>query len=385
MKLWRYIEGFRKGKEAHRLEREAMNDPFLADALEGFNNVESNHAKEIKKLQARISARATSKTTHRLKTLSIAAGILFVAGFGTWYAMHEYQATEVTSYTVQELTKPAEKQSEEILTVPDSELIDSVVQEEMQESPSFREESVSPMQREEIPAQAPPTVASAEMIADSSSPAEDKAMAKESHEQAALLSEDMDSASHLASVVKGHIIDTSGEPLIGASITIKGSSNGVITDNDGYFELVTHNGDKIQVSYIGYEPQTFLADTSRTMQIAMHENQTTLSETIVVGYGTTQKEAVSKSTKEKAPEPVKGMQAYNDYLKKNLIRPTDDACMNAKGEVELTFSIGQSGRPYHIRVTKGICPSANAEAIRLVVNGPAWIPTTEQATVKVMF
>ena len=41
MKLSDYIRGFRKGKEAHRLEKEAMRDPFLADALEGYSRVES--------------------------------------------------------------------------------------------------------------------------------------------------------------------------------------------------------------------------------------------------------------------------------------------------------------------------------------------------------
>ena len=47
MKLSDYIRGFRKGKEAHRLEKEAMRDPFLADALEGYSRVESGADEQI--------------------------------------------------------------------------------------------------------------------------------------------------------------------------------------------------------------------------------------------------------------------------------------------------------------------------------------------------
>ena len=49
MKLLDYIQGLRKGKEAHRLERESMQDPFLADAMDGYSQVEGNHEQRIKK------------------------------------------------------------------------------------------------------------------------------------------------------------------------------------------------------------------------------------------------------------------------------------------------------------------------------------------------
>ena len=47
MKLLDYIRGLRKGKEAHRLEKESMQDPFLADAMDGYNQVEGNHEQRI--------------------------------------------------------------------------------------------------------------------------------------------------------------------------------------------------------------------------------------------------------------------------------------------------------------------------------------------------
>ena len=47
MKLLDYIRGLRKGKEAHRLEKESMKDPFLADAMDGYGQVEGNHEQRI--------------------------------------------------------------------------------------------------------------------------------------------------------------------------------------------------------------------------------------------------------------------------------------------------------------------------------------------------
>ena len=51
MRLSDYIQGLRKGKEAHRLEKESMKDPFLADAIDGYNQVEGNHEQRIEQLR----------------------------------------------------------------------------------------------------------------------------------------------------------------------------------------------------------------------------------------------------------------------------------------------------------------------------------------------
>lgn len=63
MKLLDYIRGLRKGKEAHRLERESMQDPFLADAMDGYSQVEGNHEQRIEKLRMQVSAHSAKKRT----------------------------------------------------------------------------------------------------------------------------------------------------------------------------------------------------------------------------------------------------------------------------------------------------------------------------------
>jgi hypothetical protein len=81
MNLIRYIQGIRKGSEINRLEREAMEDFFLSDALEGYDKVQGEHEIWIKRMQDKISAR-TRSSKHTLRYWSIAASILIVICIG---------------------------------------------------------------------------------------------------------------------------------------------------------------------------------------------------------------------------------------------------------------------------------------------------------------
>lgn len=82
--LMQYIQGSRKGKDAHRLEKEAMKDPFLSDALDGFQAVEGNHVESIEEMRRRISHRTRSHRNSITKW-SIAASLLICLGFGSYF------------------------------------------------------------------------------------------------------------------------------------------------------------------------------------------------------------------------------------------------------------------------------------------------------------
>jgi len=81
MNLTRYIKGNRKGSDINQLERRAMNDLFLADALEGYDRApESNHAAQITRLSAELRRRRGSQRRKNHKILPAAGGILLLAG-----------------------------------------------------------------------------------------------------------------------------------------------------------------------------------------------------------------------------------------------------------------------------------------------------------------
>ena len=91
MKLLDYIRGARKGKEAHRLEKEAMRDPFLADALEGYSRVGNGADEQIEELRRRIRARAVRKRNHAV-VWSIAASLLIGVCIGSYFLLkHGWQ------------------------------------------------------------------------------------------------------------------------------------------------------------------------------------------------------------------------------------------------------------------------------------------------------
>lgn len=88
-----------------------------------------------------------------------------------------------------------------------------------------------------------------------------------------------------AAIVKGTVTDESGEPLIGATVMVAGSSTGVATDFDGNFEIDVPKGKAIRISYVGYISQDVKAGNS-PMKIVLKEDNALLEEVVVVGYGT---------------------------------------------------------------------------------------------------
>ena len=93
--------------------------------------------------------------------------------------------------------------------------------------------------------------------------------------------------------VKGKVLDADGQPVIGAAIMQKETSNGVTTDLDGNFSFVVPAGAVLEVSSIGYGTQEVTA--APNLNITLQEEATTLDETIVVGYGTQKKASLSSA------------------------------------------------------------------------------------------
>lgn len=90
--------------------------------------------------------------------------------------------------------------------------------------------------------------------------------------------------------VSGLVVDVNGEPVIGASVVVKGTSNGTITDLDGQYVLDNVPVDAtLDISYIGYTTQTLKANDKSLAHITMKEDTKVLDEVVVVGYGVAKK------------------------------------------------------------------------------------------------
>ena len=96
--------------------------------------------------------------------------------------------------------------------------------------------------------------------------------------------------------ISGIIVDEKGEPVIGASVMVKGTSNGTITDVDGHYSLsnVPLNS-TVNISYIGYKSVELKANDTTLAHITLKEDNEMLDEVVVVGYGTQRKRDVTTS------------------------------------------------------------------------------------------
>ena len=94
--------------------------------------------------------------------------------------------------------------------------------------------------------------------------------------------------------VSGTVVDQTGEPVIGANVLVKGTTNGVITDLDGRFTLsnVPNNG-TISISFIGYKDQEISVAGKTNFQVTLQEDNAMLDEVVVVGYGVQKKSDVT--------------------------------------------------------------------------------------------
>lgn len=88
---------------------------------------------------------------------------------------------------------------------------------------------------------------------------------------------------------KGRILDDNGEPVIGASIYEKNTKRGTVSDYDGNFELETSENATLEITYIGYKPQTIKAVSGQSITVRMTEDLNSLNEVVVVGFGTQKK------------------------------------------------------------------------------------------------
>lgn len=108
--------------------------------------------------------------------------------------------------------------------------------------------------------------------------------------------------------IKGIVVDESGEPVIGATIVVPGTTNGAPSDVNGEFTMEVPQNAELRVSYIGYITQTVSTVNKTNLRIVLKEDMKTLDEVVIVGYGTMEKRAVTSSISSvKADELASGL------------------------------------------------------------------------------
>ena len=110
--------------------------------------------------------------------------------------------------------------------------------------------------------------------------------------------------------IKGTVVDNTGFGVIGAAVVVKGTTNGVVTDFDGNFEIEAKVGDMLEISYVGYKTIT-IAASAQHMNLTMEEDTETLDEVVVVGYTSTSKRDLIASVSTVKAEQISNMPVAN--------------------------------------------------------------------------
>ena len=167
----------------------------------------------------------------------------------------------------------------------------------------------------------------------------------------------MTAAAQSAGIV-GTVTDGNGEPIIGASVVEKGQpQNGAITNYDGQFAINVKAGTTLVVSYIGFE--TIEVKAANGMAIVMKEDDKTLSEVVVIGYGVQKKSVVTAAIAKVSSDDLEG---------KAPVR-VDNALKGLAAGVNVTSSSGQPGAAPRVRV-RGTGTINNSDPLYIVDGMP---------------
>ena len=141
-------------------------------------------------------------------------------------------------------------------------------------------------------------------------------------------------------MVKGIVKDNFGEPVIGANVTEKGTTNGMITDLDGNFSLTVQKNATLVISYIGYVTQEIAIKGNTNLNITLKEDSKALEEVVVIGYGTARKSDVTGSIASVGGDKLQEMPSTNITY----------ALQNRVAGVDMTQTSSQPGATMQIRI-----------------------------------
>ncbi|TCD03345.1 carboxypeptidase-like regulatory domain-containing protein [Pedobacter psychroterrae] len=403
-----YLDGKLDAKSMNRVERAALEDPFVAEALAGLSMSPKRSLASLSLLQKQLQQRVTEQQYVKKKTvitwqrLSIAAtaAVLFISiGIIFWMKQVNYQQTgDNQSKKVDVVIAPKVKATEPVKPVP--ELIPPMASDEVAMNTKAKTRTMKAR------------------VNEPSALSEQKAVLME----VAVSASPYSSSLVIGNSIRGKVTDeTTGEPIVGANIykmNADGTYRGIgATDQAGEFNIKVDSLTKEQeiiVSYVSYTTKRITVKPNELLAVALHEDKSTMDEVVIRGYQKRTREVTTGSSfivsgKKVADVPVSnveqllqgkvaglniqnnvnaeptiGWEKYREYLiKENRFNKETKPEQTA----EYLFVI-KKGRPVNISVAKGISKKYDKEAIRLIKKGSDWKlsdPTLSEVSVVLKF
>lgn len=418
----RYLNGEMISAERHALEKKSLSDPFLAEALEGAEQLSAaDFGKDIKTLHTAIDSKVKKNGKNNqvvFWSLRLAAGLLLlvVASYVIINFSNQLKPAPAISdaKSTQEMEEIEPAPDSTIISLPKDQLalaeekdtekkeitdkqkpakaknsvpiiedekqatpVQDVIQEET-EAEALKAEAVSPIVISTAEIQekkTEPIVASEagkEAESTTPTPIQDTSIRGKVKRSAA----DARSSMPLrASAISGVVTSAEdGSPLPGVNVVLKGTTLGTITDAEGKFTLDGATlASTLVYSFIGLQTKEVTVTDTSPLNVSLNLDVAQLSEVVVTGYGYSDKNESTPTVDLAHPEI--GNRAYRKYLEENLIYPQHAIDNKTEGRVTIEFFVETNGSLSDFLVIKGIGNGCEEELIRLIKEGPKWVPT----------
>lgn len=197
--------------------------------------------------------------------------------------------------------------------------------------------------------------------------------------------------------IEGYVVEhPSGKPIEGASILIRNTTNGTISDKNGHFTLEAPAGAVATVSFIGLQTHSFVVEANNgastmNIKLRMREETTQTNEIVVVGYEQSDEAPAPAQSPVSQPAPADdedmvfmvveempefpgGMQELMNFMARNIKYPADALKAKIEGRVIVRFVVGTDGSISKQEVMRSVSPSLDAEALRVIGMMPKWKP-----------
>ncbi len=425
----RYHNGSMSPAERHAMEKKALNDPFLSDAMEGASTISSKEfSADLQELSKKIR---TQSPRVWFTPLRIAASIVFMIAAGaTFYFLNPLPTAQLallhaaqplntadsmvvpldSAPTLLTMAKPLEPSIDKKESVAQSvtsqanadknSLPNNVnsgggVTAEIQGSQDQSQPASLSTQEEEKSKIASSETSDDNLKVDELAPAASGASGSNKKENRTLRAAKMTAAqkpNEKFMTITGKVSSVEdGSALPGVDVILKGADAGTITDTQGQYQVSTQVANpQFVFSLIGM--QTIEATAQElTLDIKLRDDASKRSDVVVKrkaseGNGL---DALGPANVVKMALPVGGLSAYHKYLEDNLRYPPEVLANKIKGKVTIQFTVTPNGSLTAFIVLSGLGHACEDEVMRLVKEGPLWTPSTEnnipfESGVKVM-
>jgi hypothetical protein len=364
----RYHSGKMLPKERHALEKAALDDPFLADALEGYAFT-STPNDDLAKIQLRLDEKINRKKVipifQKYKWLSAAAILLIIAG--TAWLAYNISGKKNTAFPTALQKKEVTKSTNPVITTTQDVVTDST----QKKTTSGVQGSVANNQTKAFDNKTERLsvgLTTNKQVDEAKDKKVNQINNAEIASKAISLPDQNETASYNSNVSTMQRMNGNMNNAMSPDPRLNNASN-VDARKRLYYKTENNNNADLAGKISGVKAN----DTIQNLNIVLQALPKDSLKEIVVGYGKQMKPA------EKYPhviidtlEPAEGYVSFDDYVVNNLKVPDELKTKMVSGEVQLAFDVDKEGQPTNITVVKSLCQKCDEEAIRLLKEGPKW-------------